>query len=127
MVPTSDFNNASSNPISSSSRPDNNRKRKSRKGHDDPNSVAKILAKWKEINSKPDNGVRKAPAKGSKKGCVKGKGGPENGGAITGELGRGLGVNGLLKSESLIEEKGCGLVLFLLPLKLHWPMTKLLE
>lgn len=47
-------------------------------------SVADTLAKWKDyngrlehlnINEKPE---RKAPAKGSKKGCMKGKGGPEN-------------------------------------------------
>jgi len=68
MVPAFDSNNASRNSISSSSL-NNNRKRKSRKGHYDPNSVAQILAKWKEINSKQDNGVLKAPAKGSKKGA----------------------------------------------------------
>ncbi|XP_027926146.1 putative dehydration-responsive element-binding protein 2H isoform X1 [Vigna unguiculata] len=47
-------------------------------------SLAKILAKWKEYNaqldscSDADKPVRKVPAKGSKKGCMKGKGGPEN-------------------------------------------------
>ncbi|KAL5573193.1 hypothetical protein UlMin_022790 [Ulmus minor] len=47
-------------------------------------SVAETLAKWKEYNdsleasnedSKP---IQRVPAKGSKKGCMKGKGGPEN-------------------------------------------------
>ncbi|XP_061974408.1 dehydration-responsive element-binding protein 2D-like [Populus nigra] len=48
-------------------------------------SVAETLKKWKEYNeyldSQGDGGnkpVRKVPAKGSKKGCMKGKGGPEN-------------------------------------------------
>lgn len=46
--------------------------------------MEETLAKWKEINTKLDaineegKPVRKAPAKGSKKGCMKGKGGPEN-------------------------------------------------
>ena len=56
---------------------DSSRKRKSRV---DGGSVAQRLAKWKEYNaqlneSKP---ACKVPAKGSKKGCMKGKGGPEN-------------------------------------------------
>nr|AZL19430.1 transcription factor ERF28 [Fragaria x ananassa] len=51
---------------------------------DGSSPVAEILAKWKEYNdhlessndgSKP---TRKVPAKGSRKGCMKGKGGPEN-------------------------------------------------
>ncbi|KAI3844671.1 hypothetical protein MKX03_026773 [Papaver bracteatum] len=59
-------------------------------------SVAETLAKWKEINSQlvssgsglkingggntttTKGGVRRVPAKGSKKGCMRGKGGPEN-------------------------------------------------
>ncbi|RZC91843.1 hypothetical protein C5167_021552 [Papaver somniferum] len=59
-------------------------------------SVAETLAKWKEINSQlvsssgsgtkinggrnstTRGGVRRVPAKGSKKGCMRGKGGPEN-------------------------------------------------
>ncbi|KAM6549112.1 hypothetical protein CsatB_020788 [Cannabis sativa] len=48
-------------------------------------SVAKTLAKWKECNgpndSWKDDGkptTCRVPAKGSKKGCMKGKGGPEN-------------------------------------------------
>ncbi|KAJ6690114.1 hypothetical protein OIU85_006397 [Salix viminalis] len=48
-------------------------------------SVAMTLQKWKDYNecldAQGDGGskpARKAPAKGSKKGCMKGKGGPEN-------------------------------------------------
>lgn len=47
-------------------------------------SVAETLARWKEYNdhldSSNDEGkaIRRVPAKGSKKGCMKGKGGPEN-------------------------------------------------
>ncbi|CAA0836633.1 Dehydration-responsive element-binding protein 2C [Striga hermonthica] len=44
-------------------------------------SVAQILEKWKEYNMNLDPGskpFRKVPAKGSKKGCMKGKGGPDN-------------------------------------------------
>lgn len=82
---TFDYNQASSNPASSSSLQfDYSRKRKSRRRRDGTLSVAETLAKWKEINSKLEASsergkpVRKAPAKGSKKGCMKGKGGPEN-------------------------------------------------
>ncbi|KAL2526681.1 Dehydration-responsive element-binding protein 2C [Abeliophyllum distichum] len=63
---------------------DYTRKRKSRRRRDGSESVEKTLAKWKEYNNKidsmenGDNPVHKAPAKGSKKGCMKGKGGPEN-------------------------------------------------
>lgn len=51
---------------------------------DGSKSLAKILAKWKEYNAQIDSSsdadkpIRKVPAKGSKKGCMKGKGGPEN-------------------------------------------------
>ncbi|XP_062106196.1 putative dehydration-responsive element-binding protein 2H [Humulus lupulus] len=47
-------------------------------------SVAETLAKWRECNghhdSSKDDGkpTCRVPAKGSKKGCMKGKGGPEN-------------------------------------------------
>ncbi|XP_022864225.1 dehydration-responsive element-binding protein 2C-like [Olea europaea var. sylvestris] len=74
--------NQSFNPVSQ--RMDYNRKRKSRSRKDGSKNVAEALAKWKEYNSKlnseNDEGkvARKAPAKGSKKGCMKGKGGPEN-------------------------------------------------
>ncbi|KAI3470926.1 hypothetical protein Pfo_027589 [Paulownia fortunei] len=58
------------------------RKSKSRKGV--TKCVAETIAKWKDYNNKlesldnEDKPVRRAPAKGSKKGCMKGKGGPEN-------------------------------------------------
>lgn len=51
---------------------------------DGSRSLASILEKWKEYNEQLDacnnehKPVRKVPAKGSKKGCMKGKGGPEN-------------------------------------------------
>ncbi|EOA27421.1 hypothetical protein CARUB_v10023556mg [Capsella rubella] len=61
------------------------RKRKSRGRRD----VAEILRQWREYNEKAETDscidgvlpkpIRKAPAKGSKKGCMRGKGGPENG------------------------------------------------
>lgn len=63
---------------------DYSRKRKSRSRRDGSTSVADTLAKWKDYNNKLDSMVgkdkptRKIPAKGSKKGCMKGKGGPEN-------------------------------------------------
>ncbi|KAK7404938.1 hypothetical protein VNO78_06003 [Psophocarpus tetragonolobus] len=52
------------------------------KGHGSK-SLADTLARWKEYNtrlesSEAEKPVRKVPAKGSKKGCMKGKGGPEN-------------------------------------------------
>ncbi|KAL2541810.1 Dehydration-responsive element-binding protein 2C [Abeliophyllum distichum] len=72
--------------VSSVSRPlDCSRKRKSRRRRNGSKSVAETLARWKEYNNKQDflddeNRRRlRAPAKGSKKGCMKGKGGPENG------------------------------------------------
>ncbi|TKY56909.1 Dehydration-responsive element-binding protein 2C [Spatholobus suberectus] len=63
---------------------DSSRKRKSRSRGDGSRSVAETLAKWREFNEHllagKDDGrpTRKAPAKGSKKGCMKGKGGPQN-------------------------------------------------
>ncbi|KAI3427836.1 AP2/ERF domain-containing protein [Psidium guajava] len=60
------------------------RKRKSRSRRQGSLPVAETLAKWKEYNdqldshSNGDKPMRKVPAKGSKKGCMKGKGGPEN-------------------------------------------------
>ncbi|KAJ1426326.1 DNA-binding domain superfamily [Sesbania bispinosa] len=66
---------------------DSSKKRKSRSRGDGTRSVAETLAKWKEYNEhlyssgsgKSDGRpTRKAPAKGSKKGCMKGKGGPQN-------------------------------------------------
>ncbi|KAG8390145.1 hypothetical protein BUALT_Bualt01G0053100 [Buddleja alternifolia] len=63
---------------------DYRRKRKSRLRRDGTKVISETLAKWKEYNIKLDsidNGeklARRAPAKGSRKGCMKGKGGPEN-------------------------------------------------
>ncbi|KAH0979405.1 hypothetical protein GBA52_006582 [Prunus armeniaca] len=61
---------------------DSTRKRKTRSRRDGT-SVAETLEKWKEYNKRleSDNNegkTRKVPAKGSKKGCMKGKGGPDN-------------------------------------------------
>ncbi|KAJ0244180.1 Dehydration-responsive element-binding protein 2B [Hirschfeldia incana] len=56
------------------------KKRKSR-ARADGTTVADRLKKWKEYNDIVAEGktpIRKVPAKGSKKGCMKGKGGPEN-------------------------------------------------
>lgn len=63
---------------------DYSRKRKSRSRRNGSKSVSETLAKWKEYNDKLDSSddgtksIRKVPAKGSKKGCMKGKGGPDN-------------------------------------------------
>ncbi|KAK4353168.1 hypothetical protein RND71_028686 [Anisodus tanguticus] len=57
---------------------DYTRKRKSRSRKDAPKNVAQTIAKWKEVNEKLNSGARKVPAKGSKRGCMKGEGGPEN-------------------------------------------------
>lgn len=60
---------------------DYSRKRKTRSRRDAPKNVAATLAKWIEYNNDSSDGkpkTRKAPAKGSKKGCMKGKGGPDN-------------------------------------------------
>ncbi|KAL3334382.1 hypothetical protein AABB24_030893 [Solanum stoloniferum] len=63
---------------------DYSRKRKSRSRRDSTKNVEETIAKWKEYNEKLDSvddegkPVRKVPAKGSKKGCMRGKGGPEN-------------------------------------------------
>nr|GEY14806.1 DREB2 transcription factor [Tanacetum cinerariifolium] len=53
----------------------NNQKRKRTNG---PKILAETLAKWNEINKDGKAKTRKHPAKGSTKGCMKGKGGPEN-------------------------------------------------
>ncbi|KAL2328311.1 hypothetical protein Fmac_021738 [Flemingia macrophylla] len=51
---------------------------------DESKSLTDTLARWKEYNAwlessdEAEKPVRKIPAKGSKKGCMKGKGGPEN-------------------------------------------------
>ncbi|GLT54526.1 hypothetical protein SLA2020_277180 [Shorea laevis] len=59
------------------------RQRKSQKTRSGCDSVEKTLAKWRKLSDELDSGkdgevVRKVPAKGSKKGCMRGKGGPEN-------------------------------------------------
>ncbi|KAH0454557.1 hypothetical protein IEQ34_016481 [Dendrobium chrysotoxum] len=58
------------------------RKRRRRRRRDGPDSLAETLQKWRELNKEFDSSdsewIRKAPAKGSRKGCMRGKGGPEN-------------------------------------------------
>ena len=54
---------------------------KKRKSRGDGVSVAETLAKWRDYNAQVESSAkraRKLPAMGSKKGCMKGKGGPEN-------------------------------------------------
>ncbi|XAR71894.1 hypothetical protein NMG60_11018345 [Bertholletia excelsa] len=59
-------------------------RKRTRGRRDGPKAVAETLAKWKEyndrLNSSNDSSkrARKVMAKGSRKGCMKGKGGPEN-------------------------------------------------
>nr|GEW59440.1 DREB2 transcription factor [Tanacetum cinerariifolium] len=53
-------------------------KKQKRKRTDGPNILAEALAQWKDINKDAEATTRKPPAKGSTKGCMKGKGGPEN-------------------------------------------------
>ncbi|XP_077216049.1 dehydration-responsive element-binding protein 2B-like [Tasmannia lanceolata] len=63
------------------SRPERERKKQRRNGNE---SVAETIAKWKAQNSQLDGSddgakrILKAPAKGSRKGCMRGKGGPDN-------------------------------------------------
>nr|GEX08567.1 hypothetical protein [Tanacetum cinerariifolium] len=57
---------------------DNVTKKQKRKRTEGPKILAETLAKWIEINKDVKAKTRKAPAKGSTKGCMKGKGGPEN-------------------------------------------------
>jgi hypothetical protein len=60
------------------------RKKRPRRSRDGPNSVTAVIQRWAQINQELQHDPeaakkpRKAPAKGSKKGCMKGKGGPEN-------------------------------------------------
>ncbi|CAN6337963.1 unnamed protein product [Urochloa humidicola] len=60
------------------------RKKRPRRLRDGPTSVAAVIQRWAEHNKQLEHDAegakrpRKAPAKGSKKGCMKGKGGPEN-------------------------------------------------
>lgn len=50
------------------------RKKRPRKS----SNVKETLSKWKEMNDGVGKVVNRAPAKGSRKGCMRGKGGPEN-------------------------------------------------
>nr|AEC53580.1 dehydration-responsive element binding protein 2C [Leymus chinensis]AEC53581.1 dehydration-responsive element binding protein 2C [Leymus chinensis] len=60
------------------------RKKRPRRSRDGPNSVSETIRRWKEVNQQLEHDpqgakrARKPPAKGSKKGCIQGKGGPEN-------------------------------------------------
>nr|AEG78960.1 dehydration-responsive element binding protein 2A [Psathyrostachys juncea]AEG78963.1 dehydration-responsive element binding protein 2A [Psathyrostachys juncea] len=60
------------------------RKKRPRRSRDGPNSVSETIRRWKEMNQQLEHDpqgakrARKPPAKGSKKGCMQGKGGPEN-------------------------------------------------
>ncbi|OEL15561.1 Dehydration-responsive element-binding protein 2B [Dichanthelium oligosanthes] len=60
------------------------RKKRPRRSRDGPTSVAAVIQRWADHNKQLEHYAegakrpRKAPAKGSKKGCMKGKGGPEN-------------------------------------------------
>uniref|UniRef100_A0ACD5THP3 Uncharacterized protein n=2 Tax=Avena sativa TaxID=4498 RepID=A0ACD5THP3_AVESA len=61
-----------------------NRKKRPRRSRDGPNSVSETIRRWKEVNQQLESDpasskrARRPPAKGSKKGCMQGKGGPEN-------------------------------------------------
>ncbi|KAJ3688296.1 hypothetical protein LUZ61_017460 [Rhynchospora tenuis] len=63
---------------------DSQRRKKQPRCHIGPNSVAETLQRWKELNDQLESAVdgsrstRKPPGIGSKKGCMQGKGGPEN-------------------------------------------------
>lgn len=65
---------------------DGNRAGKRRRRN--PEFVVETLLKWKNLNSSNDDDgegvskMRKISAKGSKKGCMRGKGGPENSGCV---------------------------------------------
>ncbi|WOL14800.1 hypothetical protein Cni_G23581 [Canna indica] len=59
------------------------RKKRARRGRDGTSSVSDIIARWRQRNQQlditsGDKQIRRPPAKGSKKGCMRGKGGPEN-------------------------------------------------
>ncbi|XP_051198418.1 dehydration-responsive element-binding protein 2B isoform X2 [Lolium perenne] len=60
------------------------RKKRPRRSRDGPNSVSETIRRWKEVNQQLERDpasakrARRPPAKGSKKGCMQGKGGPEN-------------------------------------------------
>ncbi|XP_020108413.1 dehydration-responsive element-binding protein 2A-like isoform X1 [Ananas comosus] len=55
------------------------RKKRPRRTREGPNSVLETIKKWKQQNCQEAyRRIKKAPAKGSKKGCMRGKGGPDN-------------------------------------------------
>nr|WEL28138.1 DREB2A [Rosa multiflora] len=65
------------------SQPLGSSKKRGRRSNKDGASVLETLSRWKEYNNLLESGIyedkaRKIQAKGSKKGCMKGKGGPEN-------------------------------------------------
>ncbi|URE29202.1 Dehydration responsive element binding protein [Musa troglodytarum] len=63
---------------------ESDRKKRVRRGKSGASSVAETIVRWREHNRQLDcsmegeERVRRAPAKGSRKGCMRGKGGPEN-------------------------------------------------
>nr|XP_010921034.1 dehydration-responsive element-binding protein 2B isoform X1 [Elaeis guineensis] len=58
------------------------RKKRVRRSPNGPNSITETIARWREHNRQlgcsSSGEKRRAPAKGSRKGCMKGKGGPDN-------------------------------------------------
>ncbi|ONK77118.1 uncharacterized protein A4U43_C02F3280 [Asparagus officinalis] len=69
-------------PMKENSMVDAQRKKKTRSRRNG-DTVEQVLAKWQQLNrnqepQNPENSPRKPPAKGSRKGCMQGKGGPEN-------------------------------------------------
>ncbi|KAJ0979289.1 hypothetical protein J5N97_014763 [Dioscorea zingiberensis] len=64
--------------------PTDNMKKRTRKRRSGPESVAETIEKWRKINDEKacasggDNQVWRVPGKGSRKGVMRGKGGPEN-------------------------------------------------
>ncbi|KAK4755444.1 hypothetical protein SAY87_009201 [Trapa incisa] len=75
--PTVKHNPVPHPPLRDADSPTVRRQRKRRNGLE---SIEDTLSRWKEHNerSSPISGRRVPPAKGSRKGCMRGKGGPEN-------------------------------------------------
>lgn len=79
-------------------------KQRKKRSQDARITTSETLAKWRQLGANP---IR--ISKGSKRGCIGGKGGPENLSCSTEELGRGFGGNGWLKFANrlqLIKENG---------------------